>query len=254
MTGVRFTAVAVEALWENLSERDRAILRDLARVRVLSGDQLTRLSFFDLAPSSRERTRRRVLARLVSLDAVATLDRRIGGVRAGSSGLVYSLGVGGQHLLPLLEPQADEQSSRRARHPWTPGQLFLKHTLAIAELYVRLREATRPGAVALGTFVTEPVAWVPNGLGGWLKPDAYLTLHSDEYEDAWWVEVDRATESLPALNRKLRSYLDFVSGGQLGPDGVIPRVLLSVPDERREEGVRLALPGFQVSADGSRVG
>jgi len=56
---------AVEQLVASLSDRDRAILLDLARVRVLSGDHLSRLHFHDQAPGSRERARRRVLARLV---------------------------------------------------------------------------------------------------------------------------------------------------------------------------------------------
>ena len=111
----------------SLSDRDEAILLDLARVRVLSGGQLTRLHFSELTVANRERARRRVLNRLIEHHFVATLERRsIGGVRAGSSSLIYALGTAGQCALPLLG--ADMYSAGptgRVRTPWTPGSLFL---------------------------------------------------------------------------------------------------------------------------------
>jgi len=78
-----------------------------------------------------------------------------------------------------------------------------------------------------------------------MKPDAYMVVSSGETEDTWAVEVDKATEHVPALRRKLAAYLDYVKRGELGPDGVLPRVLITVPDERRSAavyGVIAALP------------
>ena len=49
----------------------------------------------------------------------------------------------------------------------------------------------------------------------------------------WWIEVERGTESLPTLRRKLSVYLDFVQRGQLGPADVVPRVLVSVSTPER---------------------
>src|SRR5262245_62962246 len=97
----RVTWAAVRRIAEGLSERDRAILADVARVRVLSGRQVERLHFADLAGQHRDRTRRRVLERLTALQLLTTLERRIGGVRAGSAGLVFALGAAGQRLLTL---------------------------------------------------------------------------------------------------------------------------------------------------------
>jgi hypothetical protein len=229
MTARYVSRAAAARLSEALSERDQAVLRDFGRVRVLTGTQLTRLHFGNLSATSRERTRRRVLARLTEHDLVTTLERRVGGVRAGSAGLVYALGVAGQHVLPLL---VDEQPVKRPRHPWTPSPLFLAHTLAVSELYVRLVEAARTGVLALVTYQTVPASWVPDGIGDWLKPDAYAVVRAGTVEDSWWIEVDRATESLPTIKRKLHSYLDFVQRGQLGPDGVVPRVLITVPNDK----------------------
>lgn len=239
MTARHLSRAAAARLAERLSERDSGIISDLARVRVLTGDQLTRLHFYDLSPGSRDRARRRVLERLAETDLVATLERRIGGARAGSAGLAYALGVAGQHVMPLLD--GDALPAKRPRHPWTPSRLFLAHTLAVTELYVQLAEAARAGAADLVTYHAEPDSWVPDGLGGWLKPDAYLVLRHGSVEDLWWIEVDRATESLPTLRRKLLTYLDFVTGGQLGPDGEVPRVLVTVPAEHRHDAVAALL-------------
>ena len=68
MTVRRLSRAVAERLPERLGNRDLAILSDVARVRVLTGDQLTRLHFHELSTKSRDRARRRVLARLAGLD------------------------------------------------------------------------------------------------------------------------------------------------------------------------------------------
>jgi Replication-relaxation len=226
----------LEQLALQLGPRDAAILADLARVRILSGNQLTRLHYFSLSMHTRERLRRRVLQRLIELGLVATLDRRVGGVRAGSAGLVYALSAPGQRLLPLLGMDGPEVPGR-ARRPWTPSTLFLSHSLAVSELYVQLREAERAGSLVLADYRTEPASWMSNGLGGFVKPDAYLLLRLGDVDDAWAVEVDRATESLQTLRRKLLIYVDFANAGQVGPDEMTPRVFVTVPSPQRLDAV-----------------
>jgi len=138
MTGLAAIRGAVD-----LSNRDLAILHDLARVRLLTGSQLERLHFADIALRSRGGIRRRVLNRLIALGLVTTLPRPIGGVRAGSAGLVYILDAAGQRLLMTQRP------SPRIRRPWSIGSRFVDHTLDVAELYVRLREQELAGALRL---------------------------------------------------------------------------------------------------------
>ncbi len=232
MTGGRLTAGTVERIFDSLSDRDRMILIDVSRSRILTGDQLTRLHFVDLSPASRDRIRRRVLSRLVSLGVLATLDRRMGGVRAGSAGLVFAPGVAGQRLLPLLAAKLTVEQSTRARRPWTPGERFLKHSIDVSELYVRLREQERIGALTLARWAVESVAAYSNGFGGLMKPDASLLVRAGDVEDSWVIELDRATESLTTLRYKLLTYVDFANAGQLGPDGVIPRVLVAVSHDK----------------------
>jgi hypothetical protein len=162
----------VEWVRERLGKRDEAIIESVHKLKVVTGSQLERLHFFDLSassPSSRARIRRRVLSRLVDWRVLMTLERRIGGVRAGSSGLVFSLDTAGQQLVRINGE--DERTPRRADEP---SPVLLGHRLGIAELYVSLIELSRTEGFEVSDFLTEPACWWPNGYGGWLKPDAYL--------------------------------------------------------------------------------
>jgi hypothetical protein len=236
VTGARVASIARE-----LSGRDKAILADVGRVRVLTGRQVERLHFAELSGRHRDRTRRRVLERLASLELLTPLERRIGGVRAGSAGLVFALGRAGQRLLTIR----DHATGGRIRRPGTPTPRFMIHNLAVAELYVRLVEAERSGGFSLSDFRAEPACWWRDGEGAWVKPDALVVVSSGEVEDSWAIEVDRATESLPTLRRKLKVYLDLVAGGERGPDaGVLPRVLVTVPDGGRLAAVREVVRGL----------
>lgn len=232
MTAGRLTGRVLERIFDGLSDRDRAILQDVAHNRVLSGAQLSRLHFVTISVTGRDRIRRKVLARLALLDVLTALDRRVGGVRSGSAGLVFAPGVAGQRLLPLLAAEYATKPSRRARRPWTPGERFLQHSLDVSELYVQLREQERTGALTLVRWAVESAATYPNGFGGWMKPDASLLLRAGDVEDSWVIELDRATESVTTLRNKLLVYLDFASTGQIGPDGVIPRVLVVVSHDK----------------------
>lgn len=229
----RLSPARVERLAADLSDRDRSIMLDLARTRVLSGAHLTRLHFADLSANTRDRMRRRVLARLNTLGLVTTLERRIGGAHSGSAGLIYALDSGGQRAMPFIQAHKAIEPTARTRKPWTPGQTFLLHSLDVSELYVQLVEAERTRQLTLAEYLTEPASWFPSGMGGLMKPDAYALVQTQHIEDAWVIEVDRATESLPTLRRKLLVYVDFAHAGQDGPDGTTPRVLVTVPHQQR---------------------
>jgi hypothetical protein len=231
----------------DLSERDRRVLEDLRCVRLLSGGQIERLHFAGLVAGARGSARRRSLGRLASLGLVTTLPRRVGGERAGSAGLVYVLDAQGVRWLDQL---AAFDTRRRVRRPWAVGWPFVQHTLDVAELYVRLRERERLGQIKLRDFAAEPASWFSSGRGV-IKPDAWAIWDEGPWEHHRWLEVDRATESRPTLMRKLRSYVDFAVSGEPGPKGVVPQVLLTVPDRARAAAVRavieaLPAPGSQL--------
>src|ERR1700730_16785722 len=93
------TAARLAELETRLSDRDRDVLARVASLRFVSGAQLTPLCFGDLGDASAgARASRRALLRLPRLGVLARLPRVIGGVRAGSAGFVYRLGLVGHRL------------------------------------------------------------------------------------------------------------------------------------------------------------
>lgn len=233
-----------------LSRRDITVLRDLARVRLLTGSQLERLHFAGLAnKTTRGSARRRTLGRLTSLGLVATLPRRVGGERAGSAGLIYTLDARAQRERPLwAAAEAPSPTGSRARRPWAIGWPFVSHSLDVAELYVRLRESERAGELQLVRFDAEPAAWFATADGP-MKPDAHVVIESGGWERHWWIEVDRGTESLPTLHRKLSRYVDLLHSGRAGPEGVLPRVLVTALSGHRVEQIQAVIDQLQAGDD-----
>jgi len=184
------------------------------------------------------RSARRTLLRLTRLDVLERLPRVVGGVRAGSAGYVYRLGLAGQRLA-LQRGWIPERRRRRSR---VPGTLFLGHALAVAELHTRLVEADRTGRLELLELSAEPACWRSyGGVGAQrpvLKPDSFLRLGAGEYEDSYFIEVDRGSEGSRALDRQLRAYVaHYDSGREQAERGVFPKTLWLVPDAKRVSAI-----------------
>ena len=200
MTAPRSTARHLVKLSSLLSDSDVVVLTSIGGLRLATTGQIERLHFADHAtPAAGARAARRTLARLHALRLVARLDRRVGGVRAGSSGFVWSLAPAGQRLVTKAGPAG----GAAIRKPWTPSLAFVAHRLGITELAVELAEAERRGTLAVAQFVAEPTCWRSYiGSGGarsWLKPDAHVVMSDGEYEDSWFIEIDQGTESPTAI-------------------------------------------------------
>lgn len=210
---------------DRLSDRDWQIIEATNRLRLISGQQLERLCFATLTGHARSVVRGRVLRRLTRCQVLAVSARRIGGAARGSAGAAFALGSIGVRL--CREQQAATGKRPRVRLPGLPTERTVRHTLAVSELYVSLVELARQRGASVLSFQADPASWWPNGLGGYVKPDVYTLLAAGTVREHWWIEVDLATESLPTVRRKLETYLDFVRRGQFGPNGVVPRVLVS---------------------------
>jgi Replication-relaxation len=229
----------VAKLRERLSERDLAILQQVAELRLMSARQLQAVHF-PLAAHDNEQAathaRQRVLTRLAREQLLTRLERRIGGVRAGSAGFVMALGPVGQRVLTLDAPR---------RRSYEPTLRFVDHTLAIAQLAVDVTLASRRGSLDMMDCQPEPHCWRQfQGMGGrrLLRPDLFMILGSGQYELRWFIEVDRSSESLPTVVRKCRLYAEYYqSGREQANRGVFPRVCWSAPDERRAERLRAAI-------------
>jgi hypothetical protein len=233
----RLSMAGLLELGAGLSERERALIRELARLRLMTHAQLAVLLDTDQTVSGL-RSARRVLARLTDLGVLARLDRRIGGIRAGSAGYVYYLGPAGQRLVAYW----GGGGLTRGRFRPEPGGRYVRHRLAVSELCVQARQAEREGVLDLLTFDAEPDCWrtFADGFGGrrLLKPDAFVRVGLGAYEDRYFVEVDLASESRSVIAAKVRAYLDyFNSGTEQQAHGIFPRVLLLTTTEER----RLAL-------------
>jgi hypothetical protein len=177
------------------------------------------------------------LRRLTDDGYLTRLPRRIGGVGSGSERFVYQLGYRGQR---------EVHPERRARTPEDSGWLFVEHALAIADLVVELGEAQRAGRCSALHVQSEPGVWrhyvASSGRVLVLKPDLGVHLAAGGASLVWFVEVDRATESLKRIRTKASQYLDYWrSGREQERLGVFPRVLWSVPDMKRAGALRRTL-------------
>ncbi|MDQ3150666.1 MAG: replication-relaxation family protein [Actinomycetota bacterium] len=243
----RVRAALVVGLAEQLTEREWQIIDTVNRLRLATGRQLERLHFTELSGKSRSVVRSRVLKRLVGWQVLAPLPRRVGGGLRGSGQLAYALDTAGERLLLLRRNL--RKDDERIRRPGQPGERFVKHTLAVSELYVSLVERSRLDGYRVDEFLAEPAAWWLNGVGGWMKPDAYVALSIADVTDHWWIEVDLATEAVPTLRGKFLAYIDFVGRGQLGPSDIVPRVLVTVPTEYRHQTMTHVVAGLPSPAD-----
>lgn len=231
MNRPRLTPNRLASVTASLSERDLAIARTVADLRLVTSLQLRRLHFRDGAADTNARLARHCLQRLTRLRVLTRLERRIGGVRAGSAGYIYRLDVAGQNALQV--------TSGRRRRLAEPGLPFVTHTLAISELYVRLSEAAGTGQIDLLEFAAEPGCWRsffgPGGAAMRLKPDAFVRIGRGAFEDLWFVEVDCSTHGKGALAAKFRTYRQYWATGreQAQWGDVFPRVLWLVPNLTR---------------------
>lgn len=222
----RIGGVQLARIAEGLSDRDRQLLGSIAAHGYLSTKHIEALWYGGRSSSTGERLARRAMTRLARLGLVQPLERRVGGVRAGSSARIWQLSAAGRRLV------ADHGGAKR---PHEPSPRLLAHALAVADARVTIHEIP----VAMPTISTievqiEAAAWRRYlGLGGdrrLLQPDLAVTIHGQDdqgtFEDRWFIEVDCGTESIPTLLKKCRQYDDYrQSGNEQTAHDVFPRIL-----------------------------
>lgn len=232
----RLTTTRLQDMRGELSPRYLSVLPHLKKTRVLTGAHLDRLlTEPDQSTETTARVRRRIMTRLTDLGLVSALERRIGGVRAGSAGHIYTLTTAGHKILELT--QGNHNTTRRVRHRAT-SPLFLTHALTISGIYVNLVETGSTGNFRILRFDTEPASWWTSSHGTHLRPDAYAVLHTKTHADCWWLEIDQGSENTPRLRAKITAYLTHADSGGTGPDGALPRVLFTTPDQPRAETIQ----------------
>jgi hypothetical protein len=218
----------IQRLRQGLSERDLAVLRSVRSYRLMNAAQVQRVHFASHASTqTSQRVCRRVLKRLHQIDLLKRLERRIGGIRAGSAGHVHALTPLGHRILG---------TSNRKR--WRePSASFVDHTLAIAELGSLAVRLTLDAGHEVLSVEPEPDAWRTYHDGyieTVVKPDLAMTLADETSERSWFVEVDLDTESRTVIQRKCQIYTNYWRTGiEQREHDVFPQVLWVTPDERR---------------------
>jgi hypothetical protein len=219
-------------LGDQLSERERRAVQTIADLRLATHAQLAALTAprdAELTEDSAARAARRLLAGLTDAGLLARLERRIGGVRAGSAGYVYYLGPVGQRLVAYWEGRGVTRGRVRPE----PGPRFVRHRLMVSQMYVDAHLANEAGLLDLLAFTVEPDCWrsYVDGRGQKviLKPDASARIRTDRGDRRVFIEVDLATESRPVVERKLRTYIDYFNA-----DDRECSVLLVTPTTARE--------------------
>lgn len=216
------TADRLSLIRDDLSESDHLIVDDIVRFRLMSAQQLQLLHFGN-EPADGRRCRRQ-LARLADSGVIDRLPRRVGGRGKGSDSTLYRLGRAGRRL---------RQISGAAGPSWQPSAAFAAHTLAIADLYVELRQLDVQQCLRLVEFTAEPGAW---RTFTWkmkpvtLKPDAFVRLDLEGVSWQYFVEIDRGTESSKVIARKCETYLDYLDASPT--NDTFPAVLFLVDSHR----------------------
>lgn len=230
----------LEEIRAGLADRDMQIAATVATHRFLTTRQICRFHFTDkLTETAALRSANRTLDKLRELRVLVALDRRIGGVRAGSGAYVWSLGHVGARLLEQAKAAEGLPSRYREREP---SITFLKHTLAVAEVSLRLCEAARAGHITILAIQHEPDCWraygAPGGGTARLKPDLAVVSATDDFEDHWFFEIDLATEP---PSRVVRACLGYQAYHRTGIEqqrlGLFPAVVWIVPSARRKETI-----------------
>lgn len=243
----------LQAITEQLDTTDHDLLELLATHRYATTRQLAQLiNLSQVYTSARSALRQitRRLSRHRHLGLVDHLARRIGGVRAGSTGFVWHLREPGHRLIaqqhstdqqPTGTGQTPAVAGRRRRHS-EPSYAFLAHTLAITQTRLIIESAARDAGGHLTLLATEPACWrswiLPSGTQRWLKPDLEaITTTAGGEEDHWLLEVDLATENPARLLAKCHTYQDHLSSGteQAANGGYYPQVVWVMNSAKRAE-------------------
>ncbi|MEV7874174.1 replication-relaxation family protein [Microbacterium sp. NPDC089188] len=230
-------------LYLSLSARDHHILDFLSRHRYASTTHLRDVFFAGHATTTAgTRACIRVLHRLLRDRLVARLERRVGGSARGSAASIWYLDAVGERLT------RPEQTSRRRFA--SVSTLFLEHTLAITDTHVTLITQAQATGAELERVEIESQAWRPflttHATPTVLKPDLYAHLSTPDYDDHYYLEIDRASESIPVVLGQCRLYTAYRATGRAQTEhGVFPRVVWIVPTQRRADRLTAAIHAEQ---------
>jgi hypothetical protein len=218
------------------TSRDLEIIRALVRHGQMIREQIQRLYFRiggELASVQAACRRLRILTERGYLKRIRLP------VTQGSGPYVYQPG---KAAVAFLEVEERELLGRGARGRRVDSVSGLYHGLEVVDFYIGVKEAleSRDGKVVAWLSESQARYRFPwHGKHITVSPDAYCLWAFEAEEGAFLLEWDRGTESMTRLSQKLQRYDAYyqlkVHHDHLGEMGLKPRLLIVVPDERREE-------------------
>lgn len=216
------------------------LLRQLFELRFATTMQLARLTEPEYA--SRRSAVRQTTRHLNTLEGeglVLRLERRIGGWRHGSAPTIWTLITSGY--------RAVTGDGKKRHRPQLVSTTFLEHLLAVAETRVIAAETLRHHDEEAELRIQgEPACWRTylgqHGGQLTLRPDLQVTVTTVEYQDRYFIEVDRATENPARIVAKCGQYVQYRrTGAEQKAHGMFPAVLWIVPSIRRRDQLRTHL-------------
>ena len=237
------TVARLELIRQDLTDRDKRLLVYLRNLRYMKTDQIRRVFYpeGDRSLHACKVAAFKNLNGLQSLGLITHLEKRIGGVRAGSKGMIWHITEAGARLLYL---GTEMQNARKRQLEPTPT--FLCHTIAVTETFVQIVEICRDDPVMkLSRIEVEPDCWreyQKNGKTVSLRPDLYAKTVTGDFFDHLFIEMDLDTESPSAIVEKCRRYLEYSqTGKEQKTTGAFPLVLWIAPNENRKARMKEAI-------------
>ena len=217
-----------------LTKRDYEVLSLLNGCRYATTRQLVELYFRENKPKTATRRANLLTKKLTNLGLIHHLERRIGGVRAGSGSYIWHITHKGIKVLREIEPNV----KLKLKNHYEPTQHHLKHQLFVTQLFVELTALHLDQKIFLEDFSFEPKCWrsfTTLFSHFTLKPDVFAKLTVGDFEDAYFFEVDNTTEHLGRVIAKCKQYVAYFNTGiEQRENEVFPLVVWAVPDEKRK--------------------
>jgi hypothetical protein len=205
-----------------LPVRDRQIITLTDRFKQLSSSHIQSLVFAGNASGT---PCDRALKRLVEHKFLARIERRtVGGGHGGSGQYVYQLGRAGWDAV-----------GREGRYYASTAVNY--HSLAIADVFVSLKQAEQAGWLSVLTYATEPDCWAT--IAGYeVKPDLFVDMSVNGRNIAHWLEVDLGTERQAHIKAKCDRYWHAFQRADGSEWPVFPLVVFLVADEARKREIQ----------------
>ena len=225
-----------------LSQRDRAILNTLRRLRYIKTGQVQRLFFpINRAPKPALSNTWQTLKKLNRYGLIDHLPKQIGGAKSGSQGLIWHMTEAGLRLLNL----GKEPEGKRQRYV-EPSRAFVRHTLAVTECFIQITEICQMGKdMGIKVLEVEPNCWrsfQKSGKALSLRPDLFAETICGRFTDRWFIEMDLDTESTNDIVEKCRRYQQYYqTNREQELNRVFPIVLWIVPTEERKKKMEDAI-------------